>query len=350
MLYQMLLASAFVQAYEIRFLNMHFWSYGTHQQVNLTKILKMLKYHVQLKWVLLFWRPGYVLYNISFYRMPFWKDFLYCSTCILMGAKLVLHDHGQYAAELEGALKGPAKACLRWMLRHMAAGIIMGEKVRQDYAGLADPAKLMVVPGAVEDTKDILVNVQREEGKINVLYFSYMSRLKGVYTAFAAAWELLKERDDILMTFAGPMEDEKVKAALEALQDAFPQRVRYLGYVEHPHQRTKIFREADIFIFPTLRDVFGLVLLHAMAEGLPIVASREGTIPEIVQHGINALLVEKGYAQALIEKIQLLADDPQLRQRMGQANRRRYQEHYSVDIYGAHMIKAFEQIGALYAR
>ena len=125
--------------------------------------------------------------------------------------------------------------------------------------------------------------------KINVLYFSHMSRLKGVYTAFEAMALILKECVDIVVTFGGPMENEEVKNRLEELQKNFPGRVNYMGYVEDVVERTKIFRQADIFIFPTLRDVFGLVLLHAMAEGLPIVASREGTVPEIVPDGTNAL-------------------------------------------------------------
>jgi len=121
-----------------------------------------------------------------------------------------------------------------------------------------------------------------------------MSQLKGVYTAFEAAAIILQERADIIVTFGGPMEDEEVKNRLEALHKSYPDRVRQMGYVEDVTERTKIFRGADIFIFPTLRDVFGLVLLNAMAEQLPIVASREGTIPEIVPDGTNALLVKKG--------------------------------------------------------
>ena len=93
-----------------------------------------------------------------------------------------------------------------------------------------------------------------------------MSRLKGVYTAFEAIPIILKKNANIIMTFGGPFEDQEVQRRLEKLQEDFPQRVHYKGYVEDVVERTKIFRQADIFIFPTLRDVFGLVLLHAMAE------------------------------------------------------------------------------------
>ncbi len=350
MVYKMLMASSFPSAFETKFLNMQFWTYGTHQKVTAGKLFKMVKYYAAFVWTLLFWRPKYVLYNSSFYRMPFLKDLLFCSTGIILGSKFIFHDLGQYVRELDGSLGGFKKSALSWMLKNMGGSIIMGEKVRRDYDGLADPAKLFVVPGTAEDSKEIMIDSPKISGRINVLYFSHMSRLKGVYTAFEAMSRVLHERADIMVTFGGPMEDQEVKSRLEELQKGYPQRVHYLGYVEDAVERTKIFRQADIFIFPTLRDVFGLVLLHAMAEGLPVVASREGSIPEIVPDGTNALLVDKGDAKALADKILLLADDRHLREEMGQANRRRFEEMYTLEKYGATMINAFRQMEMMYGK
>jgi glycosyltransferase involved in cell wall biosynthesis len=344
MVYKMLMASTFPGAFETKFLNMQFWTYGTHKKVTIEKLFKMVKYYVIYKWTLFLWRPKYVLYNSSFYRMPYLKDLLFCSTAIILGSKLVFHDLGQYVKELDESLTGFNKSALRWMLKNMGASIIMGEKVRRDYEGLADPKKLFVVPGTAEDSQAIKVDAPKYPGKINILYFSHMSRLKGVYTAFEALPVVLKERGDIMVTFGGPMEDQEVKRRLEELQRDFPGRVNYAGYVEDVVERTKIFRQADIFIFPTLRDVFGLVLLHAMAESLPIVASREGTIPEIVPDGTNGLLIEKGDVKALAENILLLAGDTQLRETMGHANRRRFEEKYMLEKYGEAMINAFKQM------
>src|SRR5271167_2586820 len=75
-IYKMLMASSFPNAFETKFLNMHFWTYGTHKKVTFTKLFKMVKYYVVFIGILFFWRPKYVLYNSSFYRMPFLKDFL----------------------------------------------------------------------------------------------------------------------------------------------------------------------------------------------------------------------------------------------------------------------------------
>jgi len=348
MVYKMLMASSFPEAFNTKFLNMQFWTYGAHKKVTMSKLFKMVKYYLIFVGTLIFWRPKYVLYNISFYRMPYLKDLLFCSTTIILGSKLVFHDLGQYVRELDESLTGFKKRALRWMLKNMGASIIMGEKVRQDYEGLADQSRIFVVPGVAEDSKAIKMEAPKNHGQINVLYFSHMSRLKGVYTALEAVSLILKGRSDITMTFGGPLEDQEVKSNLDQLQENYPGRVRYLGYVEEVAQRTKIFRQADIFIFPTLRDVFGLVLLHAMAEGLPVVASREGTVPEIVPEGTNALLVEKGDAKALADKVLLLAGDCHLREKMGHANRHRFEEKYTLEEYGKAMINVFHQMEKLH--
>ena len=344
MLYEMLMRSSFPQAYDVKFLNMHFWSYETNKKVTVEKLLKLVCYFCQYFWLLVSFRPIYVLFNTSFYKMPFLKDFLFCAIGILFGKKIVLHDHGQYIKELHDQLPSWQRNLLNWMLGHSSASIIMGERVRLFYEGLMPQAKLFVVPGTVEDTKDFSVLREENSGKVEVLYFSHLSRDKGVEVAFEAVPLILKGRKDIRVTFAGPIEGDDIAIRLEGLQKSFPGRVRYLGYIDQVFERTKIFRSADIFIFPTLRDVFGLVLLHAMAEGLPIVASREGTIPEIIPDVSHGLLFEKGSAQALAVYIHELVMDEPRRRAMGAANRLRFEQKYSLEKYSLSMIETFERI------
>jgi glycosyltransferase involved in cell wall biosynthesis len=345
MMYEMLMRSSFVQDFDVCFLNMHFWSYEADKKITLWKIFKLVRYYCQFLYALLFFRPRYILYNISFYKMPFLKDLLFCGTGIMMGARVVIHDHGQYVRELHDALPSWQQKLLRWMLTHSAGSIVMGERVRSAYEGLMDQKKIFVVPGVVEDTQGLDVPPDRPAGAcFNVVYFSHMSRSKGIFVAFEAADEILKMRRDVCFTFGGPIENDEVRVGLEALQKQYPERVRYLGYVEGVDQRTAIFRGADIFMFTTLRDVFGLVLLHAMAEGRPVVASREGTIPEIVTDGVTGLLFDKGNAKMCAGQILRLLNDEALRQRMGAAGRKRFEDVFAIDKYGPRMAEVFSQI------
>ncbi len=344
MLYEMLMRSSFSSTYNVKFINMRVWSYETNKKVTTGKLLKLVKYYFQYLWLILVFHPYYILFNISFYKMPFLKDFLFCATGILFGKRVVLHDHGQYVKELYDSLPKRQKGMLRWMLHRSVASIIMGERVRQSYDGLISQEKLFVVPGTVEDTKEIQAVCRPDISKRNILYFSHLSLDKGIFVAFASAALVLKEQNNVRFTFAGPIESDAVALRLKGLQDEYPGRVHYIGYVEDALERTALFRGANIFMFTTLRDVFGLVLLHAMAEGVPVVASKEGTIPEIVVDGQTGFLCEKGNVEDFAQKIIQLISDDILREKMSKESRVRFESFYNLDRYGKRMVEVFSRM------
>jgi len=353
MTYMALMDSAFVQAFDIKFLNLHFWTYGTHKKVTVEKIWKLVKYLGQYISLLIRFRPKYVLYNMSFDKMPFLKDFLFCLIGKLFGSNIIIHDHGQYVRELYDSSQG----FYRWLIKKFCSmatsSIVMGEGTKKFYEGFIDPSRLVVVPSCVHDFDRKFRNnglgSQRDLNQIHVLYFSFLSKSKGVWTALKAIVQVIKTNSNIRFTFGGPFESEALEkeilefVKLNHLQDY----TEFLGYIDSDKKRTELLRESDIFIFPTHRDVFGLVLLHAMAESVPVIASREGTIPEIIEDGTSGLLFPKGDSRLLAEKILFLADNPGLREYIGDNGRKRYLEKYTPEVCARQMTEGIEKIISL---
>lgn len=349
-MYKILMDSAFPGVFEVIFLDMKFWSYEKHKKVTLLKLLKLVQYFTRYLYLIVRYRPRYVLYNMSFDKMPLLKDVFFCGAGKIFGCRVILHDMGQYLQELYHSSGKVYQGLIRWLLKNTTASIVLGESVKSAYKGFLDESRLFVVPGSVEDTKDLVISGAPAPlpGKdINVLYFSFMSESKGVFTAFKAVPAVLTQEPRVRFTFAGPAADASVRDGLVRLQQTYNSRIEHLGYIADALERTRMYRAADIFIFPTHRDVFGLVLLHAMAEGVPVIASREGAVPEIVQDGVNGFLIEKGSADQLAQKVLALARDPQLRQKIGSANREKYLNAYSPRRYEAKMIDTFAEIEKL---
>jgi 2-deoxystreptamine N-acetyl-D-glucosaminyltransferase/2-deoxystreptamine glucosyltransferase len=87
-----------------------------------------------------------------------------------------------------------------------------------------------------------------------------------------------------------------------------------------------IMRATHIVAHPTLNDGRSVSVLEAMAWGKPVVASRIGGVPELIEHGVSGLLVPPADPPALARALKQLALDPAARRRMGQAARRKFLE------------------------
>jgi glycosyltransferase involved in cell wall biosynthesis len=85
----------------------------------------------------------------------------------------------------------------------------------------------------------------------------------------------------------------------------------------------RLYREADAFVLPTLADCHSIASLEAMASGLPVVTTRVGANPEIVEEGETGFLVEAGDAGALARALTALVDDAGRARAMGQRGRQR---------------------------
>jgi glycosyltransferase involved in cell wall biosynthesis len=84
-----------------------------------------------------------------------------------------------------------------------------------------------------------------------------------------------------------------------------------------------LYASADVFVLPAFREPYGTVWGEAMAFGLPVVGWRAGNLPYLADDGREGLLVAPGHIDGLTGALKVLAADPSLRDRLGQAARRR---------------------------
>jgi glycosyltransferase involved in cell wall biosynthesis len=162
-------------------------------------------------------------------------------------------------------------------------------------------------------------------------------RLKGLVDLIRAVALLCLEFPTLRLEIAGTgPQREDLEGEVERL--GLTGRVCFLGW-----QRNlgPIFRRWDIFAMPSLEEGFGMAALEAMADGLPVVATSVGGLPEVVEDGQTGYLVPPSNVTALTRRLRLLILDPKRRRAMGAAGRERACNHFSAD-------RMVAEIGAIY--
>lgn len=169
------------------------------------------------------------------------------------------------------------------------------------------------------------------ESDIVVAFLGQIRDIKGVQDFIAMARQIPNPGACFLI--AGECRDPKRFPGSYSEQDlenmaGDDARIRYVGYVKNVEN---IYHAADIVVVPSRwQEPLGLISLEAGACRKPVVATRVGGIPEVVEDGVNGYLVEPGDVDGLTARVMQLIADPALRARLGEAGRTRVEQNFTT--------------------
>lgn len=139
--------------------------------------------------------------------------------------------------------------------------------------------------------------------------------------------------------FPDPEYEKETRALAEEL--GINGQVVFMGFQSNV---SSIYREMDILVHPTFREAFCLVAIEAMVWGKPVIASKTGGIPEIVEDGVTGILCEPGDIGEFAEAIQKLVIDNDLREKMGCKGKERVYKMFSMERLAADVEQVFNKI------
>lgn len=123
---------------------------------------------------------------------------------------------------------------------------------------------------------------------------------------------------DLVLIGRGPLE---LKLKKQAKKLGISDRVHILTQKIPDSQLAQYYAAADVFCLPSLWEPFGMVAAESLASGCPVVATRIGGLPEVLENGKHGFLVPPKSPHALAQKIQFLLDNPKKARKMGQDGR-----------------------------
>lgn len=118
-------------------------------------------------------------------------------------------------------------------------------------------------------------------------------------------------------------------------------RIHWLGNVADPKS---LLQASDVFVLASVGEAFGLVLAEAMACRVPIVGSRSGSLPEVVAEEVTGLLATPLDPKSFADQLEILARNPEARNRMAAAALIRVKEKFSVELAVANTLKIYDSL------
>lgn len=240
--------------------------------------------------------------------------------------------HGRHSRRLPRALSSVKKLrdrVRRWLVRSASRVLCIGRAAQEEYGRLGAPQeKLDLLPYCCDlhryddvDAAQIAKMKDRFDlGEKTVFLFSgQLAPRKGVETLIRAFERLAAESPDVALVLLGdgPQRDE-----LESLVSReHESQVHFLGHLAQD-KLPAVFRAADVFVFPSRHDGWGVVINEACASRLPIIVSHQtGAAHDLVEHGQSGFRHDADDVEAFFESMKYLADNPNERTRMGTRSR-----------------------------
>lgn len=197
--------------------------------------------------------------------------------------------------------------------------IIVGSSfVRQSFADVGyDASRIVVTPYGVDTERFTPRETPRRDGVFRALFVGQIGQRKGM-SYLLRGYELFRRPDTDLHIVGSYSPGHEVYA-------------RFQGSYRHtPHVPQKdlpsLYREADVFVFPSLIEGMPLVVLEAMACGVPVITTTHGP-GDIVRDGVDGFFVPIRDSEAIAARLEQLYRDPTLREQMGRNAREQALRH-----------------------
>jgi glycosyltransferase involved in cell wall biosynthesis len=314
-------------------------------KVSLGKISGFVAIWFKLLAELLKQRPQLCYLALTVTGAAFYRDVLIVALLKLFGVKRIYHLHNK------GVNRWSKQQIHRVFYRFVfknADVILLSTHLHSDIQDFVDESKIHICPNGIpNENPNFKIQIPREkQSVVKILFLSNLIESKGVFVLIEACSLLKKKGISFQCNFIGG-EGDITAGQFQAKVDQhkLTDQVTFLGK-RYDQEKYEAFVSADIFAFPTFypNECFPLVILEAMQHGLPVVSTFEGGIKDMVIDGKTGFLVKQQDVQDLASKLEILIDNPEMRQKMGLAGYEKYKKEFTLERFESRLIEILEQV------
>jgi len=284
-----------------------------------------------------------VYISASVYGPALLRDLLVSQLCKLFNKKVIFHIHMQGMKE-----RYERSFIYRIIYRifcHKVEVIHVSNRLYHDLDCVVPPERFHVIPNGIPDPCRGRAPILKKREPISppvVLFLSSLLRAKGPLDLLEASQRLRDKGTPHHLIFVGAQGESDVLAALRAAAGRYPDEIEIHGPL-FGKEKCDMLARADIFVLPSWSECQPLVLIEAMASGLPIVATETGAIPEMIDSH-NGFLFEPHNVSSLANWLGILINDRDLREEMGKNGTEKYRSTYDIRCFEYNFINTAKEI------
>ena len=292
--------------------------------------------------------PQIVHINTSFGIWAFWRDSMYLLISKIFQKKVFFQIHGGKLDEFCCRHFYIFNILIKQIFKMPDLITVLSSVQRKPFIDIGLEDKVKVVPNTVELARynnigNFRVKFNIPEKCVVVLFIaSLFNKEKGIIELLNAIKLIKQKFTNIIFIFVGGGKEEDVMlkfCRIEKLENF----VKFTGYLSSK-EIVQVLNSSDIFTLPSYSEGFPLVILEAMAAGLPIVSTSVGAISEIVKNGENGFIIKPRDHIALAEKITYLAKNSEIRKHMGNLNIDKVREKFDLEVVAKIFEESYQQI------
>jgi len=279
--------------------------------------------------------------GFSFATMKLWLRSWFFST-----PYIIWSGHIKTKGRFESILRRLQR---RLIVRRATGFIAYGTKAKEYLISLGvDPDKVVIGINTVDteffktETKKISID-PRSNSKKCLLYIGHFAKGKRIDLLFHVVKILLKKRNDFILKLVGDgSEKEDLKTLAQELN--IRDYVSFEGF-KQKNGIPKYLAEADCFLFPSEYDVWGVVLVEAMAVGLPCISSiYSGATHDLIEDGVNGFAMDFSETEKVAEKIDFILENPGMAKHIALNASRFIAEYASLEKSAQGFIRAINNV------
>lgn len=264
------------------------------------------------------------------YGVSMRRKALFIKYAHLASKKVILHSH---SSEMERVLLEGSPSERASLQRFLVGGdaVVVMSRYWRDLldSRLALPDGLVeVVPNGIAIQDHAFLS--SKDGELNVLYLGRLEDAKGIDILLKGLASMEKQpgipRMKLVLAGTGLQED---LIRYERLADKLVSECVFFGWADEDAKCT-LFKQSDLLILPSRREVFPVVLLEAMSRGVPCVASDCGSIPEIIEDGVSGVTFKAGDVDSFAEKASSVFKESSLRRQYAEIAYEKVRKEYDI--------------------